>query len=174
MSHITWDSAADKFQSTMWPSWICSREVEGFDVVVYLAAVWVDGGAVWRPACSGRLAAVRRPPSSNAGQDHELQSALSGQTSVSSPCYTSPARPNPRFAKGAQQDLSRVKARFLCCRQSVFIWFFGILFGQMGQISGQGNFTHIRQGSFFAVCIWQGVEFKGILCTPVRFLWESE
>ena len=84
------------------------------------------------------------------------------------------ARPNPRFAKGAQQDLSRVKARFLCCRQSIFVWFFGIWFGQMGQISGQGNFTHIRQGSFFAVCIWQGAEFKGILCTPVRFLWESE
>ena len=30
----------------------------------------------------------------------------------------------------------------------------------MGQISGQGNFTHIRQGSFFAVSIWQGVESK--------------
>ena len=49
-------------------------------VVVYLAALWVDGGAVWRTALHRRAP----PPSSNAGEEPRFQSALSGQTSVSS------------------------------------------------------------------------------------------
>ena len=50
------------------------------------------------------------------------------------------ARHNPRFAKGAQQDLSRVKARFLCCRQSVFIFIFWDLIWTDGSDFWAGKF----------------------------------
>ena len=69
------------------------------------------GSTAARPACSGRLAAVRRPPSANAGQDHELQSALSGQTSVSSPCYTSNRAPQPKICKRCSTGFVQSKSQ---------------------------------------------------------------